>query len=438
MSASFLSRARWFTWCSTRTSMGVRSFTPAAVMQRTIQRSNACAHMIIPYSNSETSAPRPTARGAEGTRRGGAIGAGRAGALLAIWAPVFVGKLPTNYQQSIDIGKHAMLASLKFQGGTMKRLLGFAAAAVLSTTAAAQTKWDMPTPYPPTNFHTVNINQFAADIDKATGGKLKITVHPGASLFKANEIKRAVQSGQAPIGEILLSGYSNEDPVFGVDSVPFLATSYPEAKKLWAASKKATEERFAKQGMKILYAVSWPPQGIYTNKPIASVADMKGLKMRAYNPNTAKIAELVGAQPVTVQAAELAQAMTTGVVNANMTSGATGVDTKAWEHVKYYYDTQAWLPKNVVFVSQKAFDALDKPTQDAVLKAAAAAEERGWQESEKTAKSTVETLAKNGMTVGPPSAQLRSDLKKIGDTITADWVKSAGADGQAIVDAFKK
>jgi len=320
----------------------------------------------------------------------------------------------------------------------MKRLLGFAAAAVLSTTAAAQTKWDMPTPYPPTNFHTVNINQFAADIDKATGGKLKITVHPGASLFKANEIKRAVQSGQAPIGEILLSGYSNEDPVFGVDSVPFLATSYPEAKKLWAASKKATEERFAKQGMKILYAVAWPPQGIYTNKPIASVADMKGLKMRAYNPNTAKIAELVGAQPVTVQAAELAQAMTTGVVNANMTSGATGVDTKAWEHVKYYYDTQAWLPKNVVFVSQKAFDALDKPTQDAVLKAAAAAEERGWQESEKTAKSTVETLAKNGMTVGPPSAQLRSDLKKIGDTITADWVKSAGADGQAIVDAFKK
>jgi TRAP-type C4-dicarboxylate transport system substrate-binding protein len=190
--------------------------------------------------------------------------------------------------------------------------------------------------------------------------------------------------------------------------------------------------------MKVLYAVPWPPQGIYTNKPINSVADMKGLKMRAYNPNTAKIAELVGAQPVTVQAAELAQAMTTGVVNANMTSGATGVDTKAWEHVKYYYDTQAWLPKNVVFVSQKAFDALDKATQDAVLKAAAAAEERGWKESETTAKQTVETLAKNGMTVGPPPPQLKSDLKKIGDTITADWVKSAGADGKAIVDAYSK
>ena len=322
----------------------------------------------------------------------------------------------------------------------MIRINSFAAAcaAALSLSVAAQTKWDMPTPYPPANFHTVNINQFAADVDSATGGKLKITVHPGASLFKATEIKRAVQSGQAPIGEILISGYSNEDPIFGVDSVPFLATSYADARKLWNASKKATEERFAKQGMKILYAVPWPPQGIYTNKPIASVADMKGLKMRAYNPNTAKIAELVGAQPVTIQAAELAQAMTTGVVNANMTSGATGVDTKAWEHVKYYYDTQAWLPKNVVFVSQKAFDALDKAGQDAVLKAAAAAEERGWKESETTAKQTVETLAKNGMTVGPPSAQLKADLKKIGDTITADWVKATGADGKAIIDAYSK
>ncbi|MGH9576407.1 MAG: TRAP transporter substrate-binding protein DctP, partial [Terriglobales bacterium] len=185
----------------------------------------------------------------------------------------------------------------------MKRLQSFAATLglALAATATAQTKWDMPTPYPPTNFHTVNINQFASDIDKATAGKLKITVHAGASLFKAPEIKRAVQSGQAQIGEILISGYSNEDPIFGADSIPFLATSYADAAKLWKVSRKATEDRFAKQGMKVLYAVPWPPQGIYTNKPIASVADMKGLKMRTYNPNTSKIAELVGAQPVTVQ-----------------------------------------------------------------------------------------------------------------------------------------
>jgi TRAP-type C4-dicarboxylate transport system substrate-binding protein len=308
----------------------------------------------------------------------------------------------------------------------------------VATGAAAQTKWDMPTPYAATNFHTENVVQFAADVDKATAGKLKITVHPGASLFKANEIKRAVQGGQAQIGEILLSGYSNEDPIFGTDSVPFLATSYAEAAKLWKVSKKAVDERFAKQGMKVLYAVPWPPQGVYANKPLNSIADMKGLKMRTYNPATSRIAELAGAQPVTIQAAELAQAMATGAVNANITSGATGYDTKAWEQVKYYYDTQAWLPKNVVFVSQKAFDALDKPTQEAVLKAAAEAEARGWKTSEEKTGFYLGELKKNGMTVAPPSPALAADLKKIGDTMTGEWIKTAGPDGQAIVDAFKK
>jgi TRAP-type transport system periplasmic protein len=322
----------------------------------------------------------------------------------------------------------------------MIRVTSFVAAcaAALSLSAAAQTKWDMPTPYPPTNFHTENIMQFAADVEKGTGGKVKIQVHAGASLFKAPEIKRAVQGGQAQIGEILLSGYSNEDPLFGLDSVPFLATSYDEADKLWKSSRKAIEERFAKQGMKVLYAVPWPPQGIYSSKPLNSLADLKGLKMRTYNPYTSRIAELAGAQPVTIQAAELAQAFATGAVNANMTSGATGYDTKAWEVVKNYYDTQAWIPKNVVFVNQKAFDALDKASQDAVTKAAAAAEARGWKTSQEKTSWYTDQLKKNGMNVAAPSAQLKSDFQKIGATMTEEWLKSAGADGKAIVDTYKK
>jgi TRAP-type C4-dicarboxylate transport system substrate-binding protein len=316
----------------------------------------------------------------------------------------------------------------------MKRLHAFVAAlgVCLAAGAGAQTKWDMPTAYPPTNFHTENIMQFVADVDKATGGKLKITVHSNASLFKAPEIKRAVQTDQAQIGEALISAYSNEDPLFGVDSIPFLATSYTDAAKLWKASRKAIEDRFAKQGMRVLYAVPWPPQGIYSNKPIASLADMKGLKMRTYNPATSRIAELAGAQPVTIQAAELAQAMATGAV------GATGYDSKAWEQVKYFYDTQAWLPKNIVFANEKAFGALDKSTQDAVLKAAADAEARGWKVSEEKTKWYLEQLAKNGMTVAPPSATLAGELKKIGDTMTAEWAKQAGPNDQTVVDAYKK
>jgi TRAP-type transport system periplasmic protein len=322
----------------------------------------------------------------------------------------------------------------------MKALHAFAAAAAAIACAAAQaqTKWDMPTPYPATNFHTENIQQFADDVDKATGGKLKITVHSNASLFKAPEIKRAVQGGQAQIGEILISGYSNEDPVFGVDSVPFLATSYSDARKLWNASKKVIDERFAKQGLMVLYSVPWPPQGIYSSKPLKSVADMKGLKMRTYNPYTSRIAELAGAQPVTIQVAELAQAFATGAVNANITSGATGYDTKAWEVVKNYYDTQAWLPKNIVFVNKAAFDALDKSSQQALLKAAADAEARGWKTSEEKNKWYLEQLAKNGMSVQEPSPVLKADFHKIGATMTDEWLKSAGDDGKAIIRAYRK
>jgi TRAP-type transport system periplasmic protein len=322
----------------------------------------------------------------------------------------------------------------------MIRVTSFVAAcaAAFCTVALAQTKWDMPTPYPATNFHTENIAQFASDVEKGTGGKLKIQVHAGASLFKAPEIKRAVQGGQAQIGEILLSGYSNEDPLFGLDSVPFLATSYDDAAKLWKASRKAVEDKFAKQGMMVLYSVPWPPQGIYSSKPLGSLADMKGLKMRTYNPYTSRIAELAGAQPVTIQAAELAQAFATGAVNANITSGATGYDTKAWEVVKNYYDTQAWLPKNVVFVNKQAFDALDKPAQAAVMKAAADAEARGWKTSQEKTSWYTDQLRKNGMNVAPASAQLKSDFQKIGATMTEEWLKSAGAEGKAIVDAYKK
>jgi len=319
-----------------------------------------------------------------------------------------------------------------------RKILVAAALAGAFGAAQAQMKWDMPTAYPATNFHTENIQQFANDVAKASGGKLNITVHANASLFKAPEIKRAVQGGQAQIGEILLVNFANEDPMYEIDGIPFLAASYGDALKLYKATRKPLEDRLAKQGMMLLFAVPWPPQGIYSKKELKSAADMKGLKWRAYSPATAKIAELVGATPVTIQAAELPQALATGVVDSYMSSGSTGYDSKTFEHLKFWADTQAWLPKNAIIASKKAFDALDKPTQDAVMKAAAEAETRGWKLSEEKNGWYLDQLRKNGMTIYPPSAQLKADMKKVGDTMTSDWVKKAGPDGQAVLDAFRK
>jgi TRAP-type transport system periplasmic protein len=304
--------------------------------------------------------------------------------------------------------------------------------------AFAQTKWDLPAAYAASNFHTENLNQFAADVDKATGGKLKITVHANASLFKANEIKRAVQGGQAQIGEILLANFDNENAIYGADGLPFLASSYPAARRLADAQKPALDKLLATQGMKLLYTVAWPPQGVYVNKEITAVADMKGLKWRAYSPATSKIAELIGAQPVTVQAAELSQALATGVVNSYMSSGSTGYDTKTYESIKYWYDVQAWLPKNAVIVNKKSFDALDAATQAAVVKAAAEAEVRGWKISEEKNDFYKKALAEKGMKIMTPSAKLMDDFRQVGGIMKTDWTKRAGADGEALLAAFDK
>ena len=316
------------------------------------------------------------------------------------------------------------------------RPLLLAAAIALGASAQAQTKWDLPAGYPATNFHSVTLTEFAADVDRVTAGKLKITVHAGASLFKANEIKRAVQGGQAQIGEVLLANLANEWPIYAADGLPFLADSYDEAMKLYRAQKPLMEKKLAEQGLMLLYSVPWPPQGIYAKKPVNSAADLKGVKWRAYSPATARIAELVGAQPVTVQAAEVSQALATGVIDSYMSSGSTGVDSKTYEHLKYWYDTQAWLPKNAVLINKAAFDALDAPTRAALLKAGADAEVRGVASSKRVNTESIEKLKAGGMQILPPSAALKADMKKVGDTMLKEWLEKAGPEGKQLIDAF--
>jgi TRAP-type C4-dicarboxylate transport system substrate-binding protein len=317
-------------------------------------------------------------------------------------------------------------------------VLAAGALALAAAAAQAQTKWNLPSAYPADNPHLENINAFVKDVADATGGKLTIAVHPGASLFKGPEIKRAVATGQAQTGEILISILENESPIFGIDVVPFLATSFPEAKKLWLASKPLIQQKLAAQGIVTLFTVPWGPQGIYAKKDINSIEDMKGLKWRAYNVGTARIGELVGAQAVTVQAAELPQALATGVVNSFMSSGATGYDSKVWETLTHFYDTRAWIPRNVTMMNKAAFDALDKATQEAVIKAAGVAEERGWKIWETKTEWYHDEIKKKGMKVLKPSPELVAGFRKIGEQLTADWLKRAGAEGQAVVDAYKK
>ena len=319
---------------------------------------------------------------------------------------------------------------------TKRGLAALATALWLSQPALAGEKWDMPLAYSATNYHSENAARFAAAVTAAAGGELEIVTHPSGSLFKGNEIFRAVRRGTAPIGERLISALGNEDPIFEADALPFLASSFDAARKLHNAAKPLLEETLAEKGLKFLYAVPWPPQGLYNKNPVAKAADMEGVKFRAYNAITSRLAELMGAVPTKIEAAELSQAFATGVAEAMISSGSTGYDRKLWEHVQYWYDVNGWMPKNMVIVNKASWDALDGKTQGVILGAAAMAEEAGWAKAAELSDWYKEQLAANGMTVEPPSDRLRADLVAIGDTMAKEWLERAGDRGKALLDAY--
>ena len=318
------------------------------------------------------------------------------------------------------------------------RFAAMLAASLAFGAAQAQTKWDMPTPYSDGEFHTRNVKQFAEDVKKATGGQLEITVHSNGSLIKHPDILRAVSTGQVSIGEFLLGQFGNEDPVFAADNVPFVATGYDNAKKFYDAQRSLLAKKLADRGMTLLYSVPWPGQGIYTKEPLKSVDDLKGTKFRTYSPLTARLAELLGASPTVIQVPEIPQMFATGAVQAMITSSATGTSTKAWEFVKNYYKTSAFHPKNVVVVNTRALQRLPKAQQDALVGAAQDAEPRGWAMSKQRERDGDETLAKNGMTVHEPDAAMKAAFAKVGAQMAKEWEAKAGADGQAILKAYRK
>jgi TRAP-type C4-dicarboxylate transport system substrate-binding protein len=312
----------------------------------------------------------------------------------------------------------------------------FGATTLALATAASAESWDMPTPYGDSTFHTQNISTFADDVREATDGDLDITLHSAGSLFPHAEIKAAIRNRSVPIGEFFLSRLSNEDLAFGVDSQPFVATSYEEAQALWAAQKPVITQLLAEQGLMPLFSVPWPAQGLYTNGEIAAVEDLNGLRFRAYNAALEEFATLAGAAPVQIEASDIPQAFATGQVAAMITSPSTGVNSTAWDFVTHYSPINAWVPKNIVVVNQRVFDGLDDATQAAVMDAAQAAETRGWEMSAAEAQSMTAALAQNGITVYEPSAELVSGLQAIGATMLEGWQENASDNAKAIMDTY--
>ena len=319
-----------------------------------------------------------------------------------------------------------------------KILVAFIAMLLNINFAFSAEKWDMALAYGAGNFHSANATEFAKNVSNKSGGKLTIVTHPGGSLYKGGEIFRAVRTGQAQIGERFMSALGKEDPLLEVDSQPFLATNYGAAMRLYKASKAEIVKSLDSKGLVFLYAVPWPAQGLYSKKEINSVADLKGLKFRAYNSATIRIAELTGMAPTKIEAAEISQAFSTGAVESMITSPTTGKNKKIWENgVGYFYDIAAWFPKNMVIVNKDAWNKLDKATQKLVMSEAAKAEQKGWDLSKRGNKDDKKALADAGMKVAKVNAALKKHFEEVGATMSKEWAERAGSRGAAVLAAFK-
>lgn len=302
--------------------------------------------------------------------------------------------------------------------------------------AQAQTEWKLASGYRAESYQTQNLAQFAQDVERATAGQLRIQVHPNNSLVKLAEIPQAVQGGKAEAGETIMANLVKDIPIAGADSIPFVVTTYADAMRMWQLQRPLVEKHFAQRGLRVLYAVPWPPQGLYASKPIQAAADFKGTRMRTYNQSTVRIAELLGAQPVDVPMVEVNKALATKRIDNMITSAVTGVENQVWGAISHYYEINAWFPKNIVFVNAQAFHSLKPPVQKAVLEAAAAAEKRGWERSQAVMREATAELKAKGIKIERAPAEFERELKRLGERFSREWVRSVGNEANAIFVPF--
>jgi TRAP-type C4-dicarboxylate transport system substrate-binding protein len=308
--------------------------------------------------------------------------------------------------------------------------------ATLGSATAVADPWKMPTNLLSGSFQLDVLQIFADDVRRRTGGAIDIEPS-GESTMTDAEIIDAVWSGDMQVGSVFLSNMSNLSPLYELDTIPYLATTFDEAWKLWGASQLQTEQLMNEQGFTLLFVTPWPPQGIYSQHRLTSVADLAGLRLRIYSAPEAKLAELLGAKPVTVPMAEVNDAFNEDRVDAMISSSATGVAKKAWEFATYYYDLRAFVPKQVVIMNKAVFDGLDQSIQSAIQAAASTAGVRGWQASLSTGSRQTEFMRAAGLAVSDPPPRLMDGLSKISVLMAADWGSRVGAVGTEIIETYR-
>ncbi|MEK8029371.1 TRAP transporter substrate-binding protein [Ideonella sp. DXS29W] len=306
------------------------------------------------------------------------------------------------------------------------------AAGLPAWAGATASPWRCATGYRADSFHGRNLAQCLEEWSAASQQAPKVELHPNNSLVNLAAIAGHVKARQIEMGETIMSTLINDMPVAGADSVPFVVRSYADARRLWRWQRPLVEQAFASMGITVLYAVPWPPQGLYTMRPLGSLAELRGSRMRSYNRSTARIAELLGCTAVEVPMSEVGQALADGRIDCMITSAVTGVENQAWKHLRHYHEINAWFPKNIVIANAKALAELDASARRGLLGAASAAEARGWAASESVAAESVAELKRQGMKVEPLPTNAMGEMRRLGERCSVEWIREVGPEANQI------
>lgn len=302
---------------------------------------------------------------------------------------------------------------------------GFFAAGLAGGAEAqpARPAWRLATGYRAESFHGRNLAQW---IDELGAAGLPVELHANNRLLPLAEIFAGVQARRIELGETILTGLVAQMPLAGADAVPFVVRGYADAQRLWLCQRPSMVAAFAERGLVALFAVPWPPQGLYAKTPITRLADLRGQRMRTYNSTTERFAELVGAQGVQVPMVQVGQALADGRIDCMITSAVTGVEGSVWRYLKHYYDINAWIPKNITFANAAALAELPEAQRAALQASAQAAEARGWAASVAAAAQSMAELRANGMAVAKASPTLVAELVRLGERFALEWLRQVG------------
>jgi TRAP-type transport system periplasmic protein len=308
--------------------------------------------------------------------------------------------------------------------------LAFAMVAALSFGAPAlAVDWDFATANAPGNYQTKLAERFGAEVAAATNNEVKISVHAGGQLgFKGPEMLGVLRDGLVPIGSLQFAQQVGLSPMLGASSVPYLVSGFDEMRTFRTISKPYYDAEFKKFNQKLLYAVPWPGQNIFSKSELASSDTFKSMKIRTADRNGSEFFRSLGASPAQIPFGEVVPALATGVIDSVSTSTSSAIDGQFWEFLKFCNVVNWQSNFEGVSVNLDAWNKLSPKNQKILEAVAERLEPVFWEEAKEEDSKNFKTLKAKGMEMYTPTPAVRDAMAAKGKptwTVFQDTVPAA-------------